>query len=241
MLRSAVVWQRIPYNAVSATKAPRQPKPRRASAVTPHTVERMRARLLADGRLGDATLVSVLAYAGLRPSEALALRWGHVGDNTLHVEQAISDGVVGRTKTGGRRSVWLFGPLGQDLREWRLASGRPSDSAFVFPRGDGAPWRETDYRNWRKRVYRPAAEVAGEPTLRPYDLRHSYASLRIYERALEIEVADEMGNSPTMVRERYGHILDEFANGQLVNAEQAIKEARVFAESSQGASAAAVR
>lgn len=60
-------------------------------------------------------------------------------------------------------------------------------------------WNETAYRNWRKRVYRPAAEAAGQPTLRPYDLRHSFASLRIYERAPAIEIAQEMGNSGTNI------------------------------------------
>jgi len=39
-------------------------------------VEAIRASLLRSDRFGDATLDSVLAYAGLRPGEALALTWG---------------------------------------------------------------------------------------------------------------------------------------------------------------------
>ena len=38
----------------------------------------------------NAVLFSVLAYAGLRPGEALALRWGDVRDQTLLIEKAIS-------------------------------------------------------------------------------------------------------------------------------------------------------
>jgi integrase len=38
-------------------------------------VEALRASLLAHGSKRDATLVSVLAYAGLRPGQALALTW----------------------------------------------------------------------------------------------------------------------------------------------------------------------
>ena len=68
---------------------------------------------------------SVLAYAGLRPGEALALTWGHMGERTVLVEGAVSLGEVKATKTGRSRSVRLLAPL-RDLAEWRTAAGRPS-------------------------------------------------------------------------------------------------------------------
>jgi integrase len=52
----------------------------------------MRSRLLEQGRFRDATMVALLAYAGLRPQEALALQWRHVRERTLLVEHALSDG-----------------------------------------------------------------------------------------------------------------------------------------------------
>lgn len=86
----------------------------------------------------DATLVSVIAYAGLRcPEEALALEWRHVGGRTLLVEQRNIDGeiVAGQKVRGASpRSVELAAPLRQDLAGWRLACGRPADSQLVFPR-----------------------------------------------------------------------------------------------------------
>jgi integrase len=81
----------------------------------PTTVEAMRRYLLGRGRVGDATLVSVLAYAGLRPGEALGLSWAHVRTNTLLIERAVSDGVLEATKTGHTRSVRLLGPVREDL------------------------------------------------------------------------------------------------------------------------------
>jgi integrase len=42
--------------------------------------------------LCDATLLLVLAYAGLRPLEALALEWRDVHGRTLRVARAVSDG-----------------------------------------------------------------------------------------------------------------------------------------------------
>lgn len=55
----------------------------------------------------------------------------------------------------------------------------------MFGRADGGPWRDTDYRNWRKRTFAPAAG----PGLRPYDLRHSFVSLLIHEGQSIVEVA----------------------------------------------------
>ncbi len=60
----------------------RKPKGRRTRFVTPASpvsVEAIRLALLQRERVRDATLVSVLAYAGLRPGEALGLRWTDVG------------------------------------------------------------------------------------------------------------------------------------------------------------------
>jgi hypothetical protein len=47
----------------------------------------------------------------------------------------------------------------------------------LFPRADGEPWREHDYRNWRRRVYRPIAKTGALPAPRPYNLPGSYVSL----------------------------------------------------------------
>src|SRR5690242_16694022 len=66
ILRRAVVRGLIPSNPVSPVGRPRQPPTRRPEPLPPATVERIRAQL----PRRDATLVSVLAYAGLRPDEA---------------------------------------------------------------------------------------------------------------------------------------------------------------------------
>src|SRR5262245_27151354 len=63
-------------------------------------------------------LVSVLAYAGLRPQEALALHWSDLRHRTL---------LIGAPKTGRSRAVELFAPLAADLAEWRLARGHWDD------------------------------------------------------------------------------------------------------------------
>ena len=144
----------------------------------------MRCYLIADGSLRpqrDATLISVLAYAGLRPGEALALRWGDIRERTLLVQRSVSYGEAKGTKTNANRTVRLLGPLRLDLAGWRLASGRPGEHALVFPAEDGLPWSKPAYQSWRRRAFRRALEAANVQHARPYDLRHSFASLLLHE------------------------------------------------------------
>jgi integrase len=83
-----------------------------------HRVEQLRAAASDRHTHGerDATLISLLAYAGLRPQEVLALRWSDIRDRTLLIEKA-SDGQGGikSTKTQHSRTVRLLGPLADDL------------------------------------------------------------------------------------------------------------------------------
>src|SRR3954447_22827148 len=123
--------------AVNPVRAVRKPPQRRREAepLWPSTVEAIRARL---GRR-DATIVSVLAYAGLRPEELLALRWGDVRDDALVVERAVARGELRASDRRKRhdRVVRLLAALATDLAEWRLVCGRPSEATLVFPTEDG--------------------------------------------------------------------------------------------------------
>ena len=143
ILQRAVEWERLRSNPVRAVRKPPKRRQRAIVPFPPATIEQLRAALLRDGRLRDATLISVLAYAGLRPQEALALTWGHVRERTLPIEQAVADGELKGQKTGKPpRTVTLLDPLKQDLAEWRLQQGRPPTTEFVFPTSDGTPWRD---------------------------------------------------------------------------------------------------
>ena len=61
----------------------------------------------------------------------------------------------------------------------------------------------------------------------PYDLRHSFASLLIHEGRLSVvEIAQQLGHSPTMTLNTYGHVIAELAEAEKVSAEELILEAR---------------
>ena len=226
VLQRACEWGRIASNPATPVRKPSAGRARAVVPLAPDTVEAVRDWLLRHRLVRDATLVSVLAYAGLRPGEALALIWSHVRERTLLVERAVSLGAIEGTKTGRRRTVPLVGPLAQDLSEWRRHSGRPDAEALVFPGHDGEPWTLTAYQNWRRRIYTPAANAAGIKRPRPYDLRHSFVSLLIAEGHNVVEVARRAGHSPNMALHTYAHVFEEFDPAERVNAADRIRTAR---------------
>lgn len=214
IMRRAVVRGLIPANPVSDVDKPKAPPPARPQPLPPVTVEAIRGRL----RHRDATLVSVLAYAGLRPEEATGARWGDLADRTLHVQAG---------KTGQARVVDLLAPLAQDLAAWRLASGRPGARALVFPTHDGDEWKRHDWQNWRRRVYQPAAVAAGVTgDMRPYRLRGSFVSLLLWSGEDLVYVADQAGHSVATLARHYAGVLAELRGQPRVPAADAIRAAR---------------
>jgi integrase len=79
ILSFAVVEGRLELNPAAAVRKPRYQRKRQPHIFRPVDVERIRHQL--DPL--SAILVSVLAYAGPRPEEALRLRWADVGTKTL--------------------------------------------------------------------------------------------------------------------------------------------------------------
>ncbi len=221
VMRLAVLQGKLQSNPVKVVAKPRQER-RAVRPLSPEVVERLRAHL----RPREATLVSVLAYAGLRPGEALALTWDSIRERTILVERSVVLGQEKGTKTNATRTVRLMAPLAQDLAAWRLASGRPPTMAYVFPRADGRPWRDDDYRNWRKRHFNPAARAVGLPGARPYDLRHSFVSLLIQEGVSIVDVARQGGHSPEECLRTYAHVFEEFDPADRTSAEVRIRAAR---------------
>ena len=217
----AVLHGRVATNSVKAVRKPRQ-RSRRVRPLAPITVETIRTKL----GLRDATLVSVLAYAGLRPGEALGLQWQNVRDRTLLVDRSVSLGREKSTKTNATRTVRLIPALIEDLGVWLRAARPGEDAELVFPRPDGKPWTEDDYNNWRRRNYKPAAKAAGLAEARPYDLRHSFVSLLIHEGVSIVEVARQAGHAPEECLRTYAHTFEEFDPADRVPAAEAIRRAR---------------
>ncbi len=165
----------------------------------------------------NATIVSLLAYAGCRPVEDRGSRWQELRSRTLHVVA---------TKTNRARDVNLLAPLAQDLAEWRLLCGRPSTASLIVPTMDGDGWKRHDWQNWRRRV-RPAAIAAGVTgDLRPYRLRASFVSLLLWEGRSLAYVAEQAGHSIATLAKHYAGVIKELEDRPRVPAAEAIRQAR---------------
>ena len=152
-----------------------------------------------------------------------------IHEGTILVQRAANpDGSVKATKTGQKRSVRLLGPLAQDVREYRLAAGRPQSSALLLTGDDGRPWDETAWQMWRADRWRPACAAAAlDPIPRPYDLRHSFASLLLAEGRQPLYVARQLGHSLPVLFSTYAHLIDEYAESpRAIDAEAGIARAR---------------
>jgi len=101
--------------------------------------------------------VSLMAYAGLRPGEALALAWDHVdiygGGGVLEISESYGSGELRETKTGHARTVGVCGPLADDFAAYIDSGAR---AGLVLPNRRG---EYLDLRTWRRRYGSPRASV----------------------------------------------------------------------------------
>ena len=110
----------------------------------------------------------------------------------LRVQRAISGEEISTTKSQRGREPELFKPVAREPVELYLARGRPHPEELVFPNSQGGHLRR---HNWRRRVWIPALERAGVPYFRSYDLRHTCATLLLYEGRTLNEVAEHLGHA----------------------------------------------
>jgi SAM-dependent methyltransferase len=187
-------------------------------------VERLRSFLLARETLRDATMVSVLAYAGLRPRELLTLRWSDIGKRSLRVRGGTANGAVQRS-----RRVPLLEPVAEDLALWREACKGAEAEALAFPPSPGIRWSDDDWAAWRKRVFRPAVRSCGMEMINPMHLRNTFCGLSLLQGMPIRRVAHQMGTTAGEIREGYellrrNNLLD--GSRPPVSAEEEIRQAR---------------
>ena len=134
MFTLAVEWGETDHNPVALVRKPRQGRTRAVVPLDPLSVERIRAQLRELADPFSATLVSVLAYSGVRPGEALALERRHIRADTILIEQAVSLGKLKVQKTGrAYRTVDLLPALRDDLATWLATQVGPEADGRLFP------------------------------------------------------------------------------------------------------------
>jgi len=165
---------------------------------------------LEEDDLESAVLVSVLGYVGVRPQDALALGWCHVGEKLTVVAKNVDGTIHDGSKTGTNRylrRVELPDPVRGELEALRDRNGSPTKGP-IFTVDGRTVWNENRYRNWRRREFTPAVRMAGLGRLTPYALRHTCASLMAAAGRNHLEIAHQLGHSPETSVRLYQHLID---------------------------------
>lgn len=153
------------------------------------TVDQLRALAgVVEGQ--DRAMIWLFGTCGPRMGEAVALDVGDADRQRGRLR-------IRRSKNGQARDIPLT-PL--VLAELDLDRA-PTAPLFRAPRG-----ARVDGDNWRARVFGPAVQAAGLPSMRVHDLRHTAASLMIASGASIKDVQYALGHkSAKMTLDLYGH------------------------------------
>jgi integrase len=162
-------------------------------------------------------LIVLLTCTGLRPSEALALRWSDYDatTGTLSITGAFksaSDRPLGppKTKSGVREIVLpevaqsALAAQAAQVRLERQPSWPERWSDLIFPSERGTP---IDLANLRRFVRRLRVEAGIGDRVRPYELRHTATSLLADQGVPVEELADLLGHASTRTVPVYRHRL----------------------------------
>ena len=158
-----------------------------------------------------------LAYTGMRRGEALGIQWKDINfkKGTITIERTRDNKGVRTPKTKNSYRTFPVDPLLitqlQAYRKWcvetKLYYGlRMKEDSFVFISyqtgeriGDNTPMFAL------KRLLKDSKL----PEITLHGFRHTHCTILLNKGANVIEIAERLGNTPQMIYEVYGHILEE--------------------------------
>ncbi|ELL1153984.1 site-specific integrase [Pseudomonas aeruginosa] len=175
--------------------------------VDPFSPEEQRAILAAlDGQARN--LVQFALWTGMRTSELVALDWGDIDwlKGEVYVTRAMTQAAAGEaevTKTlSGKRRIKLLAPAMEALTAQKAHTFLAGNEVFQNPR-TMERWKGD--QPIRKTMWAHAVKKAGVRYRRPYQTRHTYASMMLSAGEHPMWVAGQMGHSDwTMIARVYG-------------------------------------
>ncbi|MFD1734629.1 tyrosine-type recombinase/integrase [Deinococcus malanensis] len=194
----------------------REGRPARIPGGEPSEVQALIAAVLDDRLYG---LVYLALTTGMRRGELCGLRWSDIQRGVIHVQQSCV--LVGNQATlttpktkASRRRIPLPPDTLDALRVHRDRQALERDTAgdewqehgLVFPTSVGTVYHPRNLlRDWY--VLLDSAKVR---RIRIHDIRHTYASLAIYQGLDPKVLADRMGHSRASISlDIYGHVFEE--------------------------------
>lgn len=218
-LEQAVKWGKLNRNPAELVSLPRQNKQEMKVLTPEQTINFLDAVVNSRWK----ALFSLLVTTGMRPSEALGLKWKDVEleNERVTVNRTLTK-VDGRwfleePKTSrSRRSIPIPSGVVIDLEEHKkeqaaeklkAKEGEYTDHGFVFATKNGSP---LDKNNIVNRYFKPLLLSADLPIIRLYDLRHTCATLLLSAGVNPKIVSERLGHaSITLTMDTYSHVLPD--------------------------------
>jgi len=163
----------------------------RRTDVFPFTLDEVE-RILAEVRPDYRDYLLVRFLTGLRSGEVDGLKWKYVDFTTrlILIRETRVLGADDYTKTdGSQRDVQMSTPVYEALRRQEAVSRGHSDYVFCNRLG-----RPIDNKNFTERVWGPLLRYLDLPVRRPYQMRHTAATLWL-----------AAGESPEWIARQLGH------------------------------------
>lgn len=205
-LSDAVDDEYLEANFMAGWSYARKEAPKEDSDVDPFTADEQR-KVVADCDPLLANMFQFAFWSGLRTSELIALDWSDVDFASGYVRvwksmTSASKGEAETTKTKSSiRDVKLLAPARAALKAQKDHTFLQDGPIFIFPTS-GKRW--TGDEQIRK-VWTRVLKKAGIRYRRPYQTRHTYASMMLSASEHPMWVAQQMGHSDwAMIRKIYG-------------------------------------
>ena len=205
-LNEAAEDELIESNPISGWTYSNREAPKVADDVDPFSAPEQAAIIQACSDPQIANMVQFLFWTGLRTSELIALNWSDIdwqrGEIIIARARTRYAQEDESTKTSsGRRAVKLLGPAREALDAQRQHTQLRGEHVFADPR-DGKRWASDHAIWWQWQGICKRAKVRYR---RPYQTRHTYASMLLTAGESPMWVAQQMGHSDWgMIRRVYG-------------------------------------
>lgn len=133
-------------------------------------------------------------FTGMRTAEINGLQWKFVNleTRTIQIQETLVNGELTQTKTReSARFIQMSEPVFDALKRMREVTG---EHRFVFCNKSGTP---LDGERITKRIWYPMLKLAGIEKRRPYNMRHTAATLWLAAGENPEWVANQLGHTNT--------------------------------------------
>ena len=183
------------YGFVAATTNVKRLKVRKTD-VDPFTLDQVQ-EILAVIRVDYRDYITVRVLTGMRTGEAHGLKWKYVDfeNRLILIRETFVLGEDDETKTdSSRRDIQMSQPVFEALKRQYEATGKLSE--YVFCNREGQP---LDNKNFSDRVWYPLLRHLGLKARRPYQMRHTAATLWLASGEAPEWIARQLGHANTQM------------------------------------------